>query len=222
MHTRILPSFLVLFCFSTQIFAQWSVGISGGATVSFRQWNIQPLDFDLGYDPGLAYNAALIGEWRAGQVISLRAEGGYQVWRSRLEGFTDENGNILDVTAKDDLMAFSGALLAKITPFSRFNAYLLAGPSAARIVKNRSILKGETPDNPEFPRSITHDLEERGIEPDQYFVNFGVGHALKCGAKGQLAIEARYQIGLSNLSSASTVDARISSLLLNIGYLYQL
>lgn len=143
MYTRILSSLLFFFCFSTHIFAQWSVGISGGATLSFRQWNLPGLNLDISYDPGLAYNAALVGEWSTGQVISLRAESGYQIWRSRLEGFTDENGNILDVTAKDDFMAFSGALLAKITPFSRFKAYLLAGPSAARIIKTGLSLRAK-------------------------------------------------------------------------------
>lgn len=220
MRSRI-QLFLVFFLFfSGHIFAQWSVGVSGGATVSFRQWKIYDLA-DISYDPGLSYNAALVGEWRAGRLLSLRAEGGYQVWRSRLTDLTDENGNILDATVKDDLKAWSGALLIKITPFSRFNLYFLTGPSAARIVKNKAVIKAQAPVDPEFPESITFDLKERGIEPNQYFVNLGVGNAFKCGSRGHLTIEARYQLGLSDLSYASTVDARISSLLVNLGYLYE-
>lgn len=220
MRARIaLPVVFALFL-STHVFAQWSVGVTGGATLSFRQWNLLDLA-DISYDPGLSYNAALAGEWRAGQLLSLRAEGGYQVWRSRLTDFTDENGNILDATVKDDLKAWSGALLVKITPSSRLNLYFLTGPSFAQIVKNKAIIKSQTPVDPEFPESITFDLKERGIEPNQYFVNFGVGNAFKCGTKSHFTIEARYQFGLSDLSYASTVDARISSLLVNVGYMYQ-
>lgn len=221
MRTRVLLPLVFFLFLSTHVFAQWSVGVTGGATVSFRQWNLVDL-LDISYDPGLSYNAALAGEWRAGRLFSLRAEGGYQVWRSRVdEVITDENGNILDATVKEDLKAWSGALLAKITPFSRLNLYFLTGPSFARIVKNKAIIKSQTPVDPEFPESITFDLKERGIEPNQYFVNFGVGNAFKCGAKSHFTIEARYQFGLSDLSYASTVDARISSLLVNVGYMYQ-
>lgn len=220
MRTRISLPLVFFLLLSTRVFAQWSVGVTGGATVSFRQWNLIDL-VDISYDPGLSYNAALAGEWRAGRLISLRAEGGYQVWRSRLTDLTDENGNILDATVKDDLKGWSGALLAKITPFSGLDLYFLTGPSVARIVKNKAIVKAHTPLDPEFPESITFDLKERGIEPNQYFVNFGLGNAFQCGAKGHLTLEARYQLGLSNLSYASTVDARISSLLVNVGYWYQ-
>ena len=70
MYTLKYFLFLFLVCFNIPLFAQWSVGVSGGATLSFRQWNLIDLA-DIGYDPGLSYNAALMGEWRAGQVFSL-------------------------------------------------------------------------------------------------------------------------------------------------------
>ncbi len=223
MRTRIsliLVFFLLLSC---HVFAQWSVGVTGGATLSFRQWNLIDL-VDISYDPGLSYNAALAGEWRAGRLISFRAEGGYQVWRSRTKAeVTDENGGSLgEFTINDDLEALSGALLAKITPFNRLNLYFLTGPSVARIVKNKAMIKGKLPDGVEIPRSQSFDLKESGIEPNQYFVSLGIGNAFNFGSKGQITAEARYQIGLSNLSTASTVDARISTLLVNLGYLYRL
>ncbi|MBK9338272.1 MAG: hypothetical protein IPM98_17650 [Lewinellaceae bacterium] len=40
--------------------------------------------------------------------------------------------------------------------------------------------------------------------------------------KGSLITEVRYQAGLSNLAGVPTVDARISTLGLNVGYLVQL
>lgn len=219
MRHRIFIPLLLFFCSCSSLLAQWSVGVTGGGTLSFRKWEILDIA-DLSYDPGLSYNAGLVGEWRASRLFALRAEAGYQVWRSRLDGLTDENGNILDIVAKDDLSAWSGALLVKITPSSRLNLYVLTGPSAARIVKNKTVLKGEGTGT-EFPKSLTHDLKERGIEPNQYFVNLGIGNAFKVGSKGQITVEARYQHGLGNLSTSEVVDARISSLLVNLGYLYQ-
>ncbi|MBL7796438.1 MAG: hypothetical protein JNJ90_08055, partial [Saprospiraceae bacterium] len=56
----------------------------------------------------------------------------------------------------------------------------------------------------------------------QVFADFGGGVKFPLGAKGSLFGEVRYQLPLTNLSGSDNVEASVRSLLLNVGYLFQL
>lgn len=219
---------LLLFCccFSVRSYAQWSVGISAGPNLSIREWRAwnQDQEFNIGYTPGLAFSSAAIGQYSVNSVLALRVEAGYSDWASRLEvEITDGNGaNFAVGTVTDHLQALTGGFFAQITPFRQKKFYFLAGPSGAYIVKNRTRLNKGLATETGLPRTQTHDLEDRYISPGQFLINLGAGTSWALGQHGQLSLELRHQLGLTDLSSASTVDARISSIMLNVGYLHRL
>jgi hypothetical protein len=225
MYQRLLLPSLLFFYFSVQSSAQWSVGISAGPNLSFRDWRAwnQSMEFDLDYAAGVAFSSALIGQWSANSVLALRGEAGYAVWRNHLDiEMTNDLGSGFKGTVADDLHAFTGGLFAKITPFRQKRFYFLTGPSGAYIFKNQTRLDKNLAEETGLPRNQTQDLQERFIRQGQLFINLGAGTVWTLGTRGQISLELRHQLGLNNFSTGSTVDARISSLMLNVGYLYQL
>ncbi|MBK6929694.1 MAG: hypothetical protein IPH12_02105 [Saprospirales bacterium] len=220
------PPFLLcialLCCSCTPVLAQITVGIAGGANLSFRQWKISSLypPVDVEYTPGIASQAMLLAEWRGSPAIALRAEAGFQIWRSSDEMEVQViSGSIYRGTVKDDLETWCAATLIKLTPFKNRRLYALTGPSVAAVTLNRLRFKDDLPQAFGVGQ-ITRKPGERSIRTTQYFINIGAGVALPLEKRLHWLLEMRYQYGLSNLSTASTVDARISAVSLNIGLVY--
>lgn len=229
-HTKISVSMIRLiqilavlfFCTVTSAQAQISLGFTAGPNLSFREWRAETTDgniIDLAYKPAPAFQTALFAEWKGSSVLSLRGEGGFQLWHNGLDlEVTDANGAPILGSATDELQSWTGGLLFKLTPFRKSNLYFLTGPSAAYLTKNRIRLDKTLAQKAKIERVHTIDLEQAGIEPVQYFLNAGAGTSFTTGTRGKVVIEARYGIGLSRLSTASNVDAHIHVLLLNLGY----
>lgn len=226
MFKHTLIPLLFVCCFSVRSYAQWSVGISAGPNLSIREWRAwnQDQEFNIGYTPGLAFSSAAIGQYSVNSVLALRVEAGYTDWSNRLQvEITDNTGTGFAIgSVTDHLQALTSGVFAQITPFRQKKFYFLAGPSGAYIVKNRTRLDKDLAAETAIPRTQTHDLEDRYISQGQFLINLGAGTSWALGQRGQLNLELRHQLGLTGLSSASTVDARISSVLLNVGYLHQL
>jgi len=201
--------------------AQVSLGASLGANYSFWQWRFKNINTDLGFDPAFGYRAAVVADWRIGSVVGLRAEMGYQVWRNSLDVSATSFNGTEDIpgTTHQHFQNWSGSLLASVSPFSGKNFYLLAGPTVAYTAS--AWYSGD-----EFllepGASTTIDIDLANYNRTQVFADFGGGVKFPLGTKGSLFGELRYQLPLTNLSAIDNVDASVSSLLLNVGYLFQL
>jgi hypothetical protein len=217
---RLLFCAICLLCLTFFANAQVSLGVSGGANMTYWKWKIKTLNYDIGFDPAIGWRSAAVADWRFSPILGLRAELGYQVLSNRME---------LTFTTPDDPEGESGryneryhcwtsSLLAGITPFRNKKMYFLAGTSAARISAGWSRVSGDLVE-PGAQTRKKIDLEN--FNRTQYFADFGAGIRFPVG-KGSLITEVRYQAGLSNLAGVPTVDARISTLGLNVGYLFQL
>ena len=208
-------------CLTFSANAQVSLGASLGANYSFWDWHIKNINTDLGLNPSIGYRAAAVVDWRIGTVLGLRAEMGYQVWRNSLDvSVTSSNGSEdIPGTTHQHFQNWSGSLLASVSPFSGKNFYLLAGPTVAYTAS--AWYSGD-----EFllepGASATIDIDLANYNRTQVFADFGGGVKFPLGAKGSLFGELRYQLPLTNLSGIDNVDASLSSLLLNVGYLFQL
>jgi len=217
---RLLFCAICLLCLTFFANAQVSLGVTGGANTTFWKWHIKPLNTDLDYDPGLGWRSAVVADWRLTSILGLRAELGYQVLSNsialtfNLPGAPEEkNGRYYE-----RYHCWTSSLLAGISPFRNKKMYFLAGTSAARISAGWNRLSA---DLRAFGASKRSKIDLENFNRTQYFADFGAGIRFPVG-KGTLITEVRYQAGLSNLASVPTVDARISTLGLNVGYLVQL
>jgi hypothetical protein len=217
---RLLFCAICLLCLTFFANAQVSLGVSGGANTTFWKWHIKPLNTDLDYEPGLGWRTAAVADWRLTSILGLRAELGYQVVSNRKEltFHTPADPEGKDGVFHERYHTWTSSLLAGITPFRNKKMYFLAGTSAARISAGWSKVSGDLRELGSLKRSKI-DLEN--FNRTQYFADFGAGMRFPVG-KGSLITEVRYQAGLSNLAGVPTVDARISTLGLNVGYLVQL
>lgn len=208
--------------------AQVSVGVSAGPNLTFRTWKFQssatPLD-GIDYEPGLAGQAAFVLEYQAG-AFALRGEMGYQGMSSRTDvEVADANGSTLGKGSLiETLHAWSGGVIGKITLLRPLQLYALAGTSFAYVQNgNRRLNKALANDLPdELSARRSFDLSGEYYNRNLAFLNAGAGTAFRCGLRGQLTPELRYQYGLSKISKATAVDATSNSLLLNAGYLFRL
>lgn len=215
------PAFVLALGLSVSANAQFAIGASAGANMTFWEWYIKPLDFDLNYKPALSWRSALVADWSLSPIIGLRAELSYQTWRNKRSiFFTDENGG-LDAGGSffESLHNVGGSLLAKITPFRKKIVYGLVGSSVAHLTAgwnyaNRSLRK-------EYDLNRRNEVDLTNFKRTQYFADFGIGAQVPLGIQSRLFAEARYQLGLSNLADVSTVDAGVNVLGINVGYLYQ-
>ena len=95
MRQKLFSAFVLAFCLSFSANAQFAVGVSAGANMTFWEWYMKSLDFDLGYEPALSWRSALAADWSLSPVIGLRVELSYQTWRNKLSvEITDGNGGI--------------------------------------------------------------------------------------------------------------------------------
>lgn len=222
MRTRIVFPLFFVFVFSTGLSAQWSAGISGGADFSFLKWQFTIPGAglqDLDYQPALGWQTALGVEWSSGPLLSIRAQGGLQQWRNRIDGeVTDGTGGNSPAKIFSNFLSVSGAVLAKITPLKHKNVYLLAGPSMAYILDGKGKVKV---DNPQTGIELkASDIDLSLYNRVQYYTDLGAGYQTALGAQGKLHIEARYQFGLQEFTTAPTVDSRLNNLLVTAGYAF--
>ena len=209
-------------CLTFSANAQVSLGASLGANYSFWDWHIKSLNTDLTFDPGFGYRAAVVGDWHISPSIGLRADLAYQIWRnSTTQTFSFPSDPVgSEGTRSERFHNFAGSLLATISPFTQKRVYFLAGATAAYITEGRATVTIEG-----GPEAGTHDQGPTNLENynrSQVFADFGGGVKFPLGAKGSLFSEIRYQLPLTNLSGIENVDASVSPLLLNVGYLFQL
>ena len=208
-------------CFS--LMAQWSAGLSGGATLNFLEWKIQPLQVDLAFDPHLGWRTAGHLEYAFSPAAALRADMAYQVIGSNLSDLTDENGEVINGKFVNTYHTVGGSLLLKISPVKRVqNLYLLAGPTVAQIIRGHKQLKVKFPGQVENRDKQKIDLDADKIRRTHWIADLGIGYGIACGARGRIAAECRYQYGLSDFSTSEQVKARMQTVLLTAGYFYSL
>ena len=222
MTYRMLFLALCLLASALPGFAQLSVGLSAGPTLAFREWQFTPPIGGLtgvDYQPGLSGQAALLAEYALSPSLALRAETGFQVWRNRLsvEVANSSGGSTPGGTLKDDLECWTGALSLRIAPLRNKNYYLLAGSTLGTVLHNRGKIDDDLVEG-----SGRFELQNGLGKHTHYFLHLGLGSTFSCGPSGKILLEARYQYGLNKLFESSAVDARISTLLLSVGYLYAL
>ena len=216
------PLFLLL---PNVSFAQFSIGASAGANLSFWQWTVQTPDIsvDLDYQSRLSGRAAVHVEYAFSPVLSLRADVANQVVRNKFTHLTDANGaDITNINLTNNYNSVGGSLLVKVSPVGKVrNVYFLAGPTVACITNGWRRVHGEPIEGVVLGKR-TIDLDAEKIRRVQWMGDLGVGYGYPLGAKGRLIAEMRYQIGLSNFSTSSVTDARVQSAMLLLGYFYQL
>lgn len=207
---------------SLSLMAQWSVGVSGGATLNFLEWKIQPLNIDLDFDPHLNGRAAGHVEYTFSPGIALRADVVYQVIGNKLGALTDANGETVDSRLVYTYNTLGSNLSLKISPVKKArNLYFLAGPGIARIISGHKRLKGDFPEGFENPGKRAMDLDAEAIRRTQWIADLGIGYSIPCGARGRIAAEGRYQYGLSGFSTSDNVKARMQTAVLTAGYFHQ-
>ena len=218
-------------CLAFSAQAQVSVGASIGANYSFWGWHVKNPLLDVGYteDPGFGYRAAAVADWQISPVIGLRADLAYQIWRNStalvLQFPRDSAGQIPPTVrgkSSERFHNFAGSLLACISPFRQKHIYFLAGVTATSITEAWFTITIE--DDGPFPGGYTSStsIDLKNYNRTQVFADFGGGVKFPLGAKGSLFSEIRYQLPLTNLWGSDNVDASVSPLLLNVGYLFQL
>lgn len=219
---RLLFCAICLLCLTFSTNAQVSIGVSGGANMTFWKWHIKPLNTDLGYKPDVGWRTAAVADWRLTPIIGLRVEISYQTWQNRIEmtfveDFPPQGGGLTGYF-RGNYHNLAGSLLLRITPFRSQKLYILAGTSTASITGAWGRYSKEIRF---FPSEKRKKIDLENFNRTQYFADFGAGMRFPVG-KGSLITEVRYLAGLSNLAGVPTVDARISTLGLNVGYLVQL
>jgi len=202
--------------------AQVSVGASVGANYSFWGWHIKNINTDLAFDPGIGYRVAAVADWHISPVIGLRADIAYQIWRnSTSQTFTFPTDPVgVEGSRSERFHNVSGSLLATVSPFSQKRVYFLAGATAASITEAWGTITIDG--GPEAGTRDPEAIDLKNFNRTQVFADFGGGVKFPLGAKGTLFGEIRYQLPLTNLSGIENVDASVSTLLLNVGYLFQL
>ena len=208
-------------CLATPAFSQFHIGLSGGANWSFWTWKIKSLNTDIDYEPALGWRAAVLGEWQMNPILGLRAEFGTQVKANKLSAleFTDM---VSTATSHGYYQYWEGSMLVQCSPVKKFRqVYLLAGGTAGRLEKasNRLI---RTEAGKEFSSKNSIDIKGPNWNRNAFAADFGLGGNIPLGPNSKIKVEARYQYSLSNLLANDNVDASISPLLLNVGYLHRL
>ncbi len=219
--------FLTAIVFFSIVFtaqAQWSAGISGGANLTFWKWQFTNTNYDIDYEPGLAWRAAMQLEYKFSPMLSVRAELANQAFSRRITDLTDENGvTIPDSWSSEYFNTFGGCLLAKVVPFKKEHGpYLLAGPGLAFITDARGKLSANLVEAYDLPRKQKIELNNLQINREQWLADVGIGYMISFKGANHLSAEFRYQIGLGKFSNSPFVDSNFKSALLSLGYLRDL
>ncbi len=222
-----MKSYLIILaftCLAAPLFAQFSLGLTAGTNMSYWKWHNQDPAYEINFEPALGWRAAVLGEWQISPLLGLRTEIGAQVKSNKggIEYSDDQGGVIPGATAHQHFQYWEGSLLLQLSPVKKIKqVYLLAGCSAGRLVKGwRNVSGSAVPDA--YTRNQSIALDENKIDRNALMADVGLGGNIPLGAHNSLKIEGRYQHGLTNFSTISNVDRRVSALILSVGYLHRL
>lgn len=224
----------VLCCFFFAIlvtpgFAQFHIGLSTGANLSFWKWDIKSLNTDIGYEPAMGYRGAGLAEYQISALFGARIEVGFQQKANKItKNLVFESGypgGDLDRTSgvfREKYQFWEASALAQIAPLKKFRqAYLLAGCTAGKLQKGWKTANGYEA-GMKFSSKDDIDLSDPNWNRNAFAADFGLGGNFPLGANSKIKVEARFQYSLSNLSNSDNVDAGVSPLILNIGYMHRL
>ncbi len=214
---------------TTASFAQFRLGLSAGANRSFWNWKIKSLDHNIDYLPSMGWRAAILGEWQITPLLGIQAALGTQVKVNKLPSsilFESDllSGNIPRKPRyfREHYKYWEGSLLMQVSPIKNFRyTYLLAGGTMGRLGKAWNTLSG-TEDEERILFKNPIDTKNPNWNRNALAADFGIGGNIPLDANSSIKIEGRFQYGLSNLSSHDNVDASVSSLFFNMGYLHRL
>lgn len=199
--------------------AQFSVGVSAGANVTFWDWYLEALELDL-YDPGPGFRFDLNGEYQFTPGLALRGEMAYQRFSNRFDAeITDVNGGPSGQTFRHATIynSIGGSLLLKFFPLKKVpGMYLVTGPTFANITGGWWRVPGGAVEGRDKPWRQHFDIKGSHIRADQWLADIGLGYAQAIGAKNRVAVECRFQHGLTSI--ANSIDSRIQTVLLTVGY----
>jgi len=213
----------VFIALSTPAFAQFHLGLSAGANMSFWTWEIKSLSWDIDYEPAMGWRAAVLGEWQMNPRLGFRAEFGTQVKANKISGhFQYPDMTTITATAREYFQYWEGSALVQFSPVKKFRqVYILAGGTAGRLEKAWNKYSG-TEGGKDFSSKNSIDIKDPNWNRNAFAADFGLGGNIPLGANSKIKVEARYQYSLSNLSNNDNVDASISPLLFNVGYMHRL
>ncbi|MBC7775050.1 MAG: hypothetical protein H7246_06385 [Phycisphaerae bacterium] len=117
---------------------------------------------------------------------------------------------------------YEGSFLVQVSPIKKCRqVYLLAGGTAGWLALGWKTTKGSEAHIKHSSKSFIY-LKDPSWNRNAFAADFGLGGNIPLGVNSKIKVEARYQHSLSNLSNYENVDASISSLLFNVGYLHRL
>ncbi|MBK8968152.1 MAG: PorT family protein [Lewinellaceae bacterium] len=202
--------------------AQFSVGISTGANVSFWEWRMEALNLDLDYDPGLGFRTALQAGYQLTPGFGLQLEGAFQRISNRLDvEITDANGSSTGQMHRISTVfnSVGGSLLLKFSPLKKLpGLYLATGPTFVHFTDGWWRIPGGAVEGRPKAWRDHFKLNESPARPDQWLADFGLGYAHGFGGKNRLAVDLRFQHGLNNFSDVEGINARVQNLLLSVGF----
>jgi hypothetical protein len=214
MQRPFLLAFALLFS-TLHLSAQVSLGLSAGLNAPMLHWKIPVGTLD--YQPGLGPEISGLLQWQLSPAFSLRASGGFGVWRVRQETMiTDANGKEFNVDLINAYRRFQGGLNLLAAPLSDKNVYLSAGIAYSRLINGRYHVR-DSEDFGAEQSSGALSLEDGQINRNQWLADIGLGYRLTMGP-GQVFAELHYQIHTAEFSAAPLVDAHLDALLLQLGY----
>ncbi len=216
-------------CLATPAFSQFHLGLSAGANMSFWTWEIKSLGLDIDYEPAMGWRAAVLGEWQMNPMSGFRAEFGTQVKANKLtrnfvfpSDIIAGNPNGTPGYFREYFQYWEGSVLVQFSPVKKFSqVYILAGGTGGRLEKAWNRISG-TESGQKFSSTNSIDVKDPNWNRNAFAADFGLGGNIPLGANSKIKVEARYQYSLSNLSNNDNVDASISPLLFNVGYMHRL
>ncbi len=211
------------------VFAQFHIGLSTGANLSFWTWEIKSLNTDIDYEPAMGWRGAVLAEYQITPVFGARIEAGTQLKANKItrnlvfesgypEGDLDRTSGVF----REKYQFWEVSALAQIAPIKQFRqAFLLLGCTAGKLQKGWKTAKGLEA-GMKFSKKESIDLSDPNWNRNAFAADFGVGGNFPLGANSLIKVEARFQYSLSNLSNSDNVNASVNPLILNVGYMHRL
>lgn len=220
---------LIFMGLTSPVFAQIHIGLAAGPNVSFWDWELKAFNLDLNYDPAYAWRTVLVGEWQMALWAALRAETGLHIKANRKVSYLLFESDILAgnfkgsrFVAREHYQYWESSLLVQISPLKKLRQiYLLAGGSSGWLQNGWKKTKGSESGNELISRSEI-DIKDPNWNRIALAADFGLGANIPLNAMSKLKLEGRFQYSLSNLAKSDEVNARVNSLLFNVGYLHRL
>ncbi|MCB0531467.1 MAG: PorT family protein [Lewinellaceae bacterium] len=222
MTHRFLIAVAFFLSFTTATKAQFSVGVSAGGNLTCWKWFYNELNLDLGYDPGPGFRAAIFTEYQLSPGLAIRAELANQVFGNRLKvEATDSNGGPTGEvsTLRASYNSVGGSLLLTFLPLKKLpNLYVLAGPAFAYVTHGWLRFPAGYFEGRDKPWRERISPDDTLVRRDQWLAELGLGYAHAFGAKNRVAVEFRYQHGLTGIASSTVIDSGIQTVLLSVAF----